>query len=419
MKSLFKITYLALFLIVFTSSCKKDVATQPATPEIVNPGLLSFELIDTLRSDEINEFLDKDLNTFLPDTSNPASKYLPRMARPKNDIALFKIRYQSFIPEQGNRPTVATGLIAIPVSENKTFPVISYQHGTIFEKDQAPSNPRKSDETKFMLAQFAAQGYVVISADYFGLGDVSNEHNSYFVRYSTEQACLDMYKASMQFMEKHNLSSSKFFINGWSQGGYNTMLFLRRLEKENIQVDAAFTAAGPADPLLAITRGIFNPRPFDAFWVTGVISNMLFSLEKYNNFEGLAKQYIRPEYFDVASKFYNFSITDGEFFSKVPPKIDSMFTQKLIDDAKTTKGLYWQTLSSSEAYKWYSKTPLRAYYGERDEVISVDAAKVAVEYMKVLGKQDATLHNAGATANHRATYIESIADAKAWIDSFK
>ena len=47
-------------------------------------------------------------------------------------------------------------------------------------------------ETRLMVAQFAGNGYVVIAADYFGLGD-SVESESYLVYANHERACMDMY----------------------------------------------------------------------------------------------------------------------------------------------------------------------------------------------------------------------------------
>lgn len=407
-------TIVVMAVLLLNQGCRKE-----DTPLFNSPGdLISYQAIDTLTIAEIDAIRTQTLGDFLKTASIKADQYINRFLAPQNPVILYKVTYQSMIPENSNKPTIATGLIALPFVSQKQLPMISYQHGTVFDKQMVPSIPMKSEETMFMISQFAAQGYVLIAADYFGLGDVSTERNSYFVRHSTEQACLDLYKAALQVLEKENITKTKFFINGWSQGGYNTMLFLRRLEKENIKVDAAFTAAGPADPLLAIKRGIFSPRPIDAPWVTGVISNMLISIETYNNYDGLAKQYINKDYYDLAVRFHKFEVTDKVFFGSIPLKIDSLFYPNFIEDAKTVKGLFWQTLSESEAYKWQCRTPLRAYYGELDEVLSINEARVSIEYMNALGKQDATLHNAGAAADHRNTYIESLADAKAWIDGF-
>jgi pimeloyl-ACP methyl ester carboxylesterase len=405
-----------LFLLVFTS-CKKDEST--SSPSIISAeGLISYEFIDSLSLDEIDKIKESFLTKFIGDSTYPASKYRDRMVAAKNPVKLYRVTYGSYIPETG-KPTIATGLIALPSVTEKQLPMISYQHGTVFDKDGVPSVPSKSEEIQFMISQFAAQGYILIAADYFGLGNTSQELNSYFVRYSTEQACLDMYKAALQVLEKENIAKTKFFVNGWSQGGYNTMLFLRRLEQENIPVAAALTAAAPVDPQLFLSRGLFNPRSFDAIYTAAALCNLMMGVEHYNGLSGVTKRYINPEYYPMARSFYLFDSNFFDFLGRVPTKLNQAFTPELFADAKMSDSKFWQILAASEAYKWYSRTPLRAYYGMKDEAVPDFIASLAVEYMKKLGKQDATSHNAGEIADHRATYLESLVDARTWIDSFK
>ena len=85
---------------------------------------------------------------------------------------------QGMIPEQGNRPTLASGLVAVPQTAQKKLPVVSYQHGTVFTRTAVPSRPEESDETRIVTARLAGSGYVVIGADYIGKGD-STEPDSY------------------------------------------------------------------------------------------------------------------------------------------------------------------------------------------------------------------------------------------------
>ena len=54
----------------------------------------------------------------------------------------------------------------------------------------------------------------------------------------------------------------------------------------------------------------------------------------------------------------------------------------------------------------------------KDEAVPEYIAKLAVDYMITLGKSNAEAINAGAEADHRKTYLESLVDAKSWIDSF-
>jgi hypothetical protein len=407
------ITMLVTSTIYFQSCQKDDNVVQSS----LKPGtLISYEYIKTVSISEMNFLTTVGLNYFLDPSQNAAS-YSPRFEVPKYPVKLFKVTYQSVIPEL-SKPTIGTGLIAIPDVDTTGMPMISYQHGTVFSRYWVPSIPDSSFETQYMIAQFASQGYVLIGADYFGIRPGTTEGNTYFVKESTEQACLDMYKASLEVLAKENISMTKFFINGWSQGAYNTMLFLRRLERENIPVKAAFTAAAPVDPQFFVTRGLFNPRPFDAPYFPAGLCNMIFSIEKYNRLNGLASRYIQPQYLDEAKKFYNFEISFEEFYRDVPHALDSVFTPVFFTEGQSSNAPFYQILANSEAYKWLSPTPLRAYYGMRDEAVPEYIASLAVNYMTTLGKVDATAINAGQNADHRSTYIESILDAKSWIDSY-
>lgn len=413
-----KTSYLFLIIIAFSfsiSGCKKEDA--PIIPAVNAGDLISYELIGTLSTSAIDSIRTKTLTTFLSSANIKADQYVNRFSLPKFAVKLYRIKYFSIIPELGNKSTIATGLIAIPETSLTELPMISYQHGTVFYKVMVPSVYDFSDETKFMVQQFASQGYILIAADYFGLGNTSTEANSYFVRYSTEQACLDLYKASQKVLEAQNVKMSKFFVSGWSQGAYNTMLFLRRLEKENIPVKAAFTAAAPLDPQLFVTRGLFNPRPFDAVYTVPALCNVMFSIEKYNKLD-VTKKYIKSEYYSKAKNFYEFKLDYLQFMAEVPKQLDSVFTTDFYQDAKSVNTPFWQILASSEAYRWLSPTPLRAYYGLQDEAVPEYISTLAVDYMKILGKANGQTFNAGANADHRNTFIESIVDAKTWIDSY-
>ena len=409
---------LFLPLLMLLHACKKDEEETPDAAAVTPGELISYELIKTISLSDVNFIQNQLLTAFLNGSTMPVSNYQGRFSAPRYAVKLYKVTYQTVVPEQGNRGTVAHGLIAIPDVDTTGMPMISYQHGTVFSKYWVPSYPDSSAETQFMIAQFAAQGYVLIAADYIGVGPTATEKNTYFVRKSTEQACLDMYRASRKVLEQEQIPMTKFFVNGWSQGGLSTMLFLRRLEQENIPVRAAFTAAAPVDPLFFLTRGLFNPRSFDAFFTVAAFCNLIQAVEKYNNLSGISARYIRPEYLDAARKFYNFEITFEQFVDTVPIQLQQAFTQELYDDAAQADTRFWEIMSASEAYRWLSPTPLRAYYGGRDEAVPDFIAKLAVDYMTTIGKQDAQAFSAGDSADHRATYIESILDAKSWVDGF-
>jgi len=91
-------------------------------------------LFKTLFLEDIGAIRTKDLEQFLNHASMPYSSFEGKLESPKYAVKFYKVTYQSSIPEQNNIPLITTGLIAIPDSEIRELPLISYQHGTIFNE---------------------------------------------------------------------------------------------------------------------------------------------------------------------------------------------------------------------------------------------------------------------------------------------
>lgn len=379
------------------------------------PQVIAAEHIGTYSKERLAQITDKELQLFLTGSSRGFEHFQGKFASPQYAVNLYRLRYLSLVPEWGNQPIIASGLVAIPETSATNLPVISYQHGTVFEKDQVPSRPDGSMETRLVLSQFGAQGYVVIAADYFGLGD-SSLPNSYFVRDSIEQATFDLYAGAMRFLQDKGKKASGLATLGWSQGGYSNMILLRKLEREGIKVAASVTAAGAVDINLFILRGLTNPRPNEASFRTAALTNMIFALERYRNLPGLARSAIRAEYLPIANAFFNFQIGFEEYFKRVPVDPRQALSPEFIRQMTLGQGPFIEILDESASYRWLSKTPLRAYHGGRDEAVPEFIAKLAIDYQRLLGKPNGEAFNAGDDADHRATYIHALIHAKPWID---
>jgi hypothetical protein len=266
--------------------------SEDTTPIQVAAGV-QYEFIGRYDIDRLNQILTKDTPAFthVPVTYTPA----------RNAVKMYRVTYPSVIPERGNRPTMASGLIAIPETAEKSMPMVSYQHGTVMEKQTVPSFPEQSPETQLMIAQFAGQGYVVIGADYFGMG-TSTEKDGYMVIASHQQACMDMYRASLAVLAKQGIAVKEFFLTGWSQGGVVSMCFLETLEKNSIPVTAASTACAQCDGFVMLSGFLNHPRPINAPWVSGMFILTAFSYEEYYGVPGLARALFTDEQYELARK---------------------------------------------------------------------------------------------------------------------
>lgn len=365
-----------------------------------------YQYIGTYDANKLNNFLNKDV----PEIIETKVNYTPA----KTAVKLYKVEYKSVVPEQNNRPTLASGIIAIPVNASKSMPLVSYQHGTLYGNMGAPSTPDNSWETQLMIAQFAGQGYVVISADYFGFGS-SKEKDSYVVLNSQVQACYDMYEAAKIILAKEQIGISDFFLTGWSQGGVVTMAFLERLESYKIKVKAAGTAAAQCDGYVMANGFLSHPRKIDAPWVSCVFILTAFSFEEYYQVPGLAKGVFTDEQYEVAKRVY---LKDTAIqYKDFPLDLHKLIRPEYFDAAYFKTSAYGKLISDMHPYRWDFKTPVHMFYGDIDECLAIGLARLPNEWQKAMGNDKVEVFSCGADATHRITYGRSVPEWKKWFDS--
>lgn len=378
---------------------------QEGAPVAIAAGVQYREL-GRWETGRLNTILKADTPKFagIPVTYTPA----------RNAVRLYRITYNSTIPERGNRPTVASGLLAVPETADTSFPMVSYQHGTVYGKREVPSFPDQSPETQLMIAQFAGQGYVVIGADYFGLGE-STEPEGYMVKASHQQATSDMLAASHAVLAHLKLTATKLYLAGWSQGGFVTMAMLEKLEHDGVKVQAAATASAPLDVFVALNGFLNFPRKNDATWVPTLFILSAFSFENYYGVPGLAHSLITDESYEGARKLYQRTLTDA---SEIPTDLKKLVRPAYFDPQFFAASAYGRLTARTEAYRWIVRTPVRNYYGESDEAINVGLGRLGMTYQRAIGAGNPAVEavSTGATS-HRGTFASAVPLWKAWFDA--
>jgi pimeloyl-ACP methyl ester carboxylesterase len=364
-----------------------------------------YELIGRWETERLNTILSSEF----PEFAGIDVKYPPAV----NAVRLYRVSYDSVVPEQGNRPIAATGLIAVPDTDGKTFPMLSYQHGTVYGKEEVPSFPDQSPETELMIALFGGQGYVVIGADYFGMGE-SKEPEGYLVKGSHQQATYDMLVASRAVLDHMGVASSKLFLSGWSQGGFVTMAMLEKLEASGVEVNAAATASAPLD-LYALMEGLLVfPRKIDASWINSVMILSAFAYENYYGIPGLARSIFVDEHYETARRAYERLPTD---VATIPTDLRKLIRPEYFDTGYFGRSAFGRLMAAAHAYRWVIRTPVRNYYGDTDEAIPVGIGQIAMFYQHAMGNGNPKVEaiSTGPTT-HRGTYAKAAAEWKTWFD---
>ena len=411
----------------------------------------TFKFLRTVTVAELNEILSTEREAFRQTAEMGAAYTLLPFSTASNDVDLYSVQYFSQSPDLGNgRRSLVSGLLALPKLANAgSVALMSYQHGTVWGKYEVPSYAFKTSnpdgyphyaaayETRYMVGLFAGNGYAVMAADYFGMGDGVRGDEAYMIKRSTAQVNYELYQDVRKFLSSRGVSISRLFLGGWSQGGLNTTGFLELLETRGVSVTATFTASAPIDPFASLNGVLYHPRtgdiPRDAPWINTILALTAFSCEKYMGSRDLARATIDPKYYRQFKTIYERSYERGAYPNALfdwlgqwygTPNVDYL-RPAFRDPAYFADSAYGKCLAANETYRQEFRTPLRMFYGSDDEVIRPRAGRLAYEYQETLvDKGDAASTNTIVPvlvegADHRYTFITAAPAAKAWMDGLR
>ena len=390
-------------LAVLLASGPRPALAEDAAGTAIPGTAIRYDLLGRWDVDRLDRILTTDIPAFagIPVSFSPA----------RNAVRLYRVTYPSVIPERGNAPTVASGLVAVPETGATSFPMVSYQHGTVYGKREVPSFPEQSSETRLMIAQFAGQGYVLIGADYFGLG-ASDAPEGYMVKGSHQQATFDMLTAARAVLGDLGVATPKLFLAGWSQGGFVTLAMLEKLERSGVEVRAAATASAPADVFATLGGFLGFPRPNDASWTPTLFILSAFSFENYYGVPGLARSVLTDDYYEISRRAYERLPFDPAL---IPTDLHRIIRPEYFDARFFAASAYGRLIAETQAYRWVTRTPTRTYYGEADEAIRTEIGQLPMTYQRAIGNDRVEAVSTGATS-HRGTFVTAAPLWKAWFD---
>ena len=422
-----------------------------------------YESLGTVTRETLNDVLTTERDVFNPASDSSTPKYWknytnPSYPMPANTVDLYRVAYRSTIPEQGNRPTIAYGLVAIPSGATGRLPVVSVQHGTLWLKESAPSQAFSWDknstavvnyglteqelyyyayETRLNVAQFAGNGYVVIAADYFGIGN-SIENDSFFVKKSAQQACLDMYSASLKLLQSKGLPTTNLdlFLNGWSQGGIVSLAFQEALEARGVRIAGVSTAAATNDTGMFAERFIFNRRPYsqetvpDAAWSIFIHQFSSFSLAGYSGQTNAPLELLGKNY-EISRKFYmrEFAAMPWFYWNNSTPvmKMDGVEynaeVPKFLDPKVAASPRAYESTAYASLIRSASSgmtrldSDMKMYYGEQDEGYTSAVCTIVDTWQRgTFGKTN--IEQVGVPyASHRSVFLTAVAGQLSWFNS--
>jgi acetyl esterase/lipase len=358
--------FLALLLLI--TNCSKSDETNGSTPYVDNKYLISSEF---LRSHSANG-LALVAGAFIS---------LSDLSDPLKNIEAYKIKYKT--TDVDGSEIVASGVVFVPQGDAE-MPIVSYQHGTISNNDNAPSNVESLGNDEYtIMAAFSSFGFVVSMPDYIGYGaSVASEH-PYEHGNSLGSTSYDMLKATKEFLTNEEVkANNKLFLLGYSEGGYATLALQKYLEdKGDLSITHSLPSAG------AYNKTEFSKNILNQNIELPHMANYLWVLYTYNRiYENLRRpwsDYVLAPYAEILININSREITQISLdkFETNPQKLFTSDFLKNLNDG--TDKAFLSALSDNDLLDWTPIAPITFYHGTEDQFVyplnSISAAATLKE----------------------------------------
>lgn len=325
----------------------------------------------------------------------------------EHGVSAYKVTYES--KDLDGNTVVLSGLLGMPQTLNKVYPVTCYMHGTSGTKENVPSNL----ELDAVLAlSFAGKDFITIAPDFLGLGDHDGTH-PYVHAASEAWVGVDMIRALREYAETNDdlYLNDQIFTTGYSQGGHAAMALHRSLEldlSDEFTVVASVPMSGPYSISGAmkdlILSGIEYTQP--AYLINTFTSYQFVYGDVYTD---IASTFKEP-YQQVIEDFSNQTVSLSELNEELTNLL--MANEGAVIPVKVMKDAYVDAVTNdpdhpmliamadNDVYDWAPDAPTRLLFCEADEEVPYENSLIAEEAMQMNGAADVEAISQGAIFSH-------------------
>jgi pimeloyl-ACP methyl ester carboxylesterase len=287
---------------------------------------------------------------------------------PRYDVVNHRLTYQT-IDAQG-RSIVASGLVSVPVkAAGATSPVLSYQHGTIEQDSEAPTNRAGVEEPAVVLASL---GYIVVAADYVGYGASKGTPHPYLLSALTAAAVLDLLTAAKTWRARNSVADNgQLFLIGYSEGGYATVAAHRALQ-----------SAGGA-PLAELVATAPGAGPYD---IAVTLDELLRRVREANPLLGAL---LSPDVLRGLTPIQRATVRELLLKELLPDNSDVEFDASVLDSYLADDRAAIERLGN--VHEWAPAVPVRLFHGRNDQTVPYVVSTTTLAAMRARGAADVTL----------------------------
>lgn len=361
---------------------------------------VSFEKVLTLTKEDVQKHWEKN--------------HLPQfLVHINNGVEVMEIQYTSSLPD--GSPVLASGLLFIPrgYTKRKTAMMV-YHHGTDLVRERKVD--LKGEQTISLV--FAADGYVVLMPDYFGLGKSTCLH-PYQHAETEAQSSIDMIRAVRKLKQQLNIDpEERIFITGYSQGGHaamSTHKFISERHRDEFKVWASSPMSGAYDMTGAQREVMYVP-----YTNPGYLPYILFGYNSIYKFFDKPSDVLKAPYDSILPPMFDGTYSMGDVNKLMPAIPKDVFKDEALKAFENNPDFpFRKALEENNVYSWKSEEPVMLCYCEADEQVYYKNSIVAHKAMKEKGSKNVMLRPSGKKFNHEQCAVYTSVYTKYWFDSFR
>ena len=342
---------------------------------------------------------------------------VPKIIAPIHyDVDIYEIIYKGKFVDGTMRQ--ASGIYFVPKSD-KALPYMMFGHGTEIQKGRQISD---EDAQQGICLGAAADGYIAIYPDYFGIGKGEGNH-IYQHAESEANAYIYMLYAIDELNKKLNIRhNGQLFMTGYSQGGHSSFAaqkYLEMLNDPRFQVTASSPMSGAYDMTGDQTKFMFQkyPRPFYLPYLLVSYQEAYKIIQTDNIYSIFKAPYdsILPTFFE-GDRLQNMHKLNN-LLPEIPSQVvKEEWIEKFLKDPAFG---FADKLKMNNLTDWKPKAPVQLCYCKGDREVSYLNSEVTYETMKKNGVVDIKLNNLSDRLDHNTCALFAVAATKAFFDRYR
>ncbi|MFC7648696.1 alpha/beta hydrolase family protein [Streptosporangium lutulentum] len=326
-------------------------------------------------------------------------------------VDVYSVTYRTV--DVRGRSTTATGAVVLPRVAARDLRVVSYAHGTMATRKDAPSVETQTDGG-YMSVYFATHGFAAVAPDYLGLGGGPGPHP--YMHTATEaSASLDLLKAARSLAgQKRVTLDRRILVTGFSQGGHAAMALGAALQKDKeFGVAAVAPVSGPFDvedaELPAALNGGLDDRSatfYLAYWLT--------SMDRLHNLYDHPAQAFRAPYDKKVTKLFDGSRDFDTIVAYLPPTLEELLTPGYLKQLGKPSGALLKAIRENDTTcrDLRPGVPVRLFAASGDRDVAIANSESCLKDLRAEGV-DTSLTDVG-DVDHTGSVMRSMPRVLDW-----